>query len=252
MVYPLLEIQEMLVLDHVLAFVICVVAPIVAFTSARIPLEDIQFETRDKIKLYHSNAMFLVIIALAVVSVWRITGKTMSALGFDWPVWNNTIFLLFGLVVLFYVLDLFFQYGLKRWREKSLASKDTTMKFVPSNASELSHFSSLALAAGIGEEIIFRGFLIQYIVFWVGNDTTGIIFGAVFSSAIFAFLHGYQGYKSIVKIFFLSLLLSAIFILSKSLVFVIIIHALIDLVSGWFSAHILSSEPKEELHDDVE
>ncbi len=252
MVYMVMEIQEMVVLDHVLAFIICVVAPVVAFSSQRVSLDDIQFDTKDKIKLYHSNAMFLIIMALAVVSVWRINGKTIASLGFDWPIWNNTILVLIALVLLFYCLDLFIQYGLRRWREKTMSEKNNTLMFVPSNAKELFHFSTLALAAGIGEEIIFRGFLIQYVVFLVGNDFTGLVFSAVFSSAIFAFLHGYQGFKSIVKIFFLSLLLSAIFIVSKSLVFVIILHAIIDLVSGWFSAYILNSKSVKEVHDDIE
>ncbi len=249
MIYPILQLQEMLVLDHVMAFVICVVAPVVAFTSQRIPLEDIVFDTKEKIKLYHSNAMFLFVIGLIVISVWRITGKSMAALGFDWPIWNQTVLVLFGLVVLFYCLDLFFQYGLKKWRLKSMARKDSTLMFVPSNVKELLNFSTLAIAAGIGEEIIFRGFLIQYIVFWVGNEFIGIAFGAILSSAIFAFLHGYQGFISIIKIFFLSLLFAAIFIVSKSLLFVMIIHAIIDLVSGVLSTYFLSSDKATEIEE---
>jgi membrane protease YdiL (CAAX protease family) len=250
MQYPVMHVQEMLVLDHVLAFIICVIAPLVAFSSQKVSLGDMRFDTTEKIKLYHSNAMFLIIIALAVISVWRITGKSMGDLGFDWPVWNNNLLVLFGLVLLFYCVDLFFQYGLKRWRDKTKAERNNTLVFVPSNAKELLHFSTLALAAGIGEEIIFRGFLIQYIVFWVGNDILGLTFAAVFSSAIFAFLHGYQGFKSIVKIFFLSLIISAIFILSRSLVFVIIIHAIIDLVSGSIHAFLLGHDAKEKIEEE--
>lgn len=249
--FPLLELQEMKVLDHVLAFVICVVAPFVAFSSQRILMEDLSFDTKEKIHLYHSNAMFLLITGLAVITVWRVTDKTMGALGFDWPIWHDSILWLFGLIAFFYFLDVFFQFGLKKWRIKSLSKSNQAIAFIPSSGKEFIHFTTLALAAGIGEEIIFRGFLIQYIVFWVGNDITGFIFGAIFSSAIFAFLHGYQGYKSIIKIFFLSLLLAAIFIISHSLIYVMIIHAVIDIVSGGLNAYFLSTEVKANLKDDV-
>lgn len=123
------------------------------------------------------------------------------------------------------------------------------MMFVPSNASEFSHFAILAIAAGVGEEIIFRGFLIQYIIFWVGNDITGLVFAVVFSSAIFAFLHGYQGYVSMIKIFFVSMLLGAVFIISKSLIYVMIIHAIIDLVSGGVSAYFIGSDTASEVEE---
>ena len=107
-----MALQEMMVLDHVLAFIICVVAPFVTFSSQGMLMEDIQFDQKDKIKLYHSNALFLVIMGLLVISVWRITGKTMASLGFDTPIWNQTVLILTGFVILFYCLDLFFQYGL--------------------------------------------------------------------------------------------------------------------------------------------
>lgn len=248
--FPLLELQEMKVLDHVLAFVICVVAPFVAFSSQRIPMDDLSFDTKEKVHLYHSNAMFLLITGLAVITVWRITDKTIGALGFEWPVWHESLVWLFGLIAFLYCLEVFFQFGLKKWRIKSLSKTNLAIAFIPSNFREFLHFSTLALGAGIGEEIIFRGFLIQYIVFWVGDDITGFIFGAIFSSAIFAFLHGYQGYKSIIKIFFLSLLLAAIFIISHSLVFVMIIHALIDIISGGINAYFLNAEAKSKLKDD--
>ena len=110
--FPFLELQEMKVLDHVLAFVICVVAPFIAFSSQKIPMENLTFDAREKIHLYHSNALFLLITGLVVITVWRVTDKTLGSLGFEWPIWHESVGWLFGLVAFFYSLDVFFQFGL--------------------------------------------------------------------------------------------------------------------------------------------
>jgi membrane protease YdiL (CAAX protease family) len=55
---------------------------------------------------------------------------------------------------------------------------------------------------------------------------------AIFPAVLFSIAHFYQGYIAMFKIFLLSLLFALIFIFSKSLLFVIIIHFLIDLTGG--------------------
>ena len=128
---------------------------------------------------------------------------------------------------------------------RALSKKHGSLAFVPSDSKELAHFIFLAIAAGIGEEIIFRGFLINYLISWVGNDFWGITIASLSSSALFAFLHGYQGWKSMVKIFVFSVLFSAIYIFSQSLLIVMIVHILVDIMSGIISVYILK-EIKED------
>jgi membrane protease YdiL (CAAX protease family) len=248
-----LVMYDMNLWDHIVAGVICIVAPILAYTSRRIITEDIRLDTEDKIRLYHSNGLLLFVFALIVVTLWRIPGRSLEAMGFTWPEWNGIVILLIVAIFLFYGLDIFFQYGLKRWREKTISQRNGTLSFIPADRTELLHFSFLALAAGIGEEVIFRGYLIHYIVFWTGNDVTGIIAACLFSSALFAFLHGYQGTMSMLKIFVLALLFSAIFVFSQSLIIVIIVHAMIDVMSGWFGIHLvryLRERNEREVNDE--
>ncbi len=244
--YPTMVFYEMNLLDHVVGAVICVVAPVLAYSSRRINTEDIPFEPEDKIKLYHSNALLLVIFALGICTLWRIPGRSIEGLGFVWPQWSPWVVLLLLIVFAFYGLDIFFQYGLRRWREKTLQQRHKFLTFVPADGRELSHFLFLAIAAGIGEEIIFRGYLIHYLLYWTGNTPYGIAVACIFSSSLFAFLHGYQGYRSMIKIFFLALIFSAIFVLSQSLVIVIVIHAVIDMLSGWLGIFIFKNIPPEE------
>jgi membrane protease YdiL (CAAX protease family) len=240
---------EMYIWDHVVAAVICIFAPIMAYSSRKMVLEDLDFEAEDKIRLYHSNGLLLVVFALIVTTLWRVPGRSLSGLGFAWPEWNIWIGLLLTAVFVFYLLDIFFQYGLPKWRQKTIRERSKAMSFVPSNSKELFHFILLAFAAGIGEEIVFRGFLIHYIIYWTGNSPDGLLTACFFSSALFAFLHGYQGYKSMVKIFFLAFLFSGIFILSKSLLIVIALHTLVDIFSGWLGIVVYKNIPQEESSD---
>lgn len=203
----------------------------------------------DKIRLYHSNGLLLIVFGMIVVTTWRLPGRSLSELGLGWPIWSLYVILFMILAGLFYFFDIFFQYGSRRWRKKTYADRHQIFSFVPSNSYEMAHFTFLAIAAGIGEEIIFRGYLIHYITFWTGNTFGGITLACLFSSALFAFLHGYQGLKSMVKIFFLALLFSGIFVYSQSLWIVIIIHALIDIFSGLIGVYLireLGKENKEE------
>ena len=246
MMHTSMTLFEFHILDHVMAMVICLIAPILAITSRNISTDEIQFEPGDKVKLYHSNALLLFVFALVVVTVWRIPGRSLTGLGLTWPTWNPLVLQLIVAVFLFYALDVFFQYGTKKWRERSFKHRNTSLAFVPADKKELMHFILLAFAAGIGEEIIFRGYLIHYLLYWTGNTQSGILAAITMASALFAFLHGYQGYRSMVKIFFLSLLFAGIFIYSHSLILVMMIHAIIDMLSGWLGISLLRQLAQEE------
>lgn len=240
-----MEIYHMGLYDHVLAVIICILAPLLAFSSRRVVSEEIRLSSDDKIRLYHNNGLLLIVFGMVVATVWRIPGRPLSGLGIDLATPHKYVLLLIGIIFIFYFLDIFFQYGSRRRREKTMERRTSAMSFVPTDKRELLHFIFLALAAGIGEEIIFRGYLINYLLHWTGNEWNGVIIAGVFSSFLFAFLHGYQGRLSMIKIFFLALLFSALFIVTHSLLIVIIIHTVIDTLSGLLGIYLIRSTTQE-------
>ena len=246
MLLPEMVFYEMKLLDHVVAAFICIVAPVLSFTSGKFSSEEMQLEPEDKIGLYHGNALLLTVFMLIVISIWRLPGRTLAGLGISWAEWNTPVSVLLLAISCFYAFDIFFQYGLRRWRKRSFQQQHSTLSFVPADGRELFHFVFLALAAGIGEEIIFRGYLIHYIIFWAGNTPEGILTACIISSALFAFLHGYQGFISMIKIFFLAMLFAGIYVLSKSLLLVILIHTVIDILSGWLGIYLLRQMQQEK------
>ena len=169
----------------------------------------------------------------------------MEGIGFQWPVWDPYVPLLMITIFILYFLDLFIQYGSKRKRERTFQQKHKTFAFVPTENKEMAHFIFLAFSAGVSEEIIFRGYLINYFISWADNSLFGIITACLISSMLFAFLHGYQGMQSMIKIFVFAMLFSAIFILTQSLLLVVIVHAIIDTLSGFVSIYLMKHISEE-------
>ncbi len=235
--------------DHLVALIICILAPALAYSSRKSSEEEIRLEPDEKIGLYHSNALLLLVFALILITLWRVPGRSLESLGFAWPEWNSNISYLVLAIGFIYALDIFFQFGRQKWREKTLTNREASLAFVPADKNEFRHFIFLAFAAGTSEEIIFRGFLLHYLVFWAGNAPAGIWGSCLFASILFAFLHGYQGMKSALKIFIVSMLLSTLFIWSQSLIPVIGIHIVIDLLSGWLSTFFFQTLPQEKSPD---
>jgi membrane protease YdiL (CAAX protease family) len=99
---------------------------------------------------------------------------------------------------------------------------------VPANPVEWGWFRPLAVTAGICEEVMFRGYLVWMLTPWLG------VWGAAAVSAtIFGLGHSYQGIKFAPRAFAAGLGLQAIALLTGSIVPGIVLHALIDLGSGY-------------------
>lgn len=223
----------MTVSDHLIGIMVCIIAPLLIMGVRKPEADEIQLEIQDRVRLYHNNGLFLLVISMVVITLWRLPGRSLSEFGFTTPVWSVNAWRIVGLIIVFYLGDVFLTYGIKKWRENALKKIKSNLSFLPTGLSELTHFSFLSLSAGFGEEVLFRAFLLHYLVFWIGNSPAELLVCCASSSVLFAYLHGYQGFQAMVKIFFLSILFSLLFILTKSLFPVMILHALIDIAGGF-------------------
>jgi membrane protease YdiL (CAAX protease family) len=98
----------------------------------------------------------------------------------------------------------------------------------------------MCITAGVCEEILYRGFLVNYFIDPMKDGFPWM--AGVFPSVLFSIAHFYQGYMAMFKIFLLSLLFGLIFIFSQSLLFVVIIHFLIDFTGGVLAISIRQKE----------
>jgi membrane protease YdiL (CAAX protease family) len=114
----------------------------------------------------------------------------------------------------------------RRW----LGIRESRILFqiLPRTRREKAVFALLSMAAGIGEELAFRGFAVRALELVTGSLASGVLL----SSAAFGLLHGYQGWIGIFRTGLMGLVLAVTFVLTGSLWPAILAHTALDLVSG--------------------
>jgi uncharacterized protein len=97
---------------------------------------------------------------------------------------------------------------------------------IPATARERLLWVAVAISAGICEEIVFRGWLLSTLHSALNLNGMGLILVA---AAVFGFAHAYQGITGVILTAFAGLLFCGLYVATGSLLFPIILHALIDL-----------------------
>jgi membrane protease YdiL (CAAX protease family) len=174
----------------------------------------------------------LVILALAYLGI-RISGMRMAqVIAGKWKSAEDFLLDLglgfgFAIFLLLVVAGLGFSLGLNRPGAADQGKK-VIMAIAPKTTEELLLFLFLSMAAGVIEEVVFRGFLqIQF-----GKLARNIWLGMFFSAVLFGLSHAYEGKPRMFIIFVLGVLFGTMAILRKSLRTGMIAHALFDGIVG--------------------
>jgi uncharacterized protein len=102
------------------------------------------------------------------------------------------------------------------------------LRFIlPATGEERWWWVAICATAGIGEEILYRGFLIQY--FRRTPLHLKLIPALMLACAVFGFAHIHQGLKGIVGTGILGILFGAVFVITGNLLVSVILHFLVDL-----------------------
>ena len=216
--------------DHIFFGLLVFALPLFAIWFVKPQAVRIPSVTSQKIQIYWANSIILWIGAAAVCLSWYFGGHEMRELGFrppvigDFPEWLPYVMFFF----LLYLFDTFVS-----WNE---SEENPAMDLLPRNGRELVHFSTVvSLSAAICEEVVFRGFIITYLLAFLGPVESAPMYSVLISALVFGIVHAYQGWAALLKIALLSVIFAVIFILSKSLVVLIAIHFLVDFAGGLLS-----------------
>jgi membrane protease YdiL (CAAX protease family) len=108
---------------------------------------------------------------------------------------------------------------------------------LPRTGARFRLYVAASLTAGIGEEFIFRGYLI-----WAFNHWLEWWVAAAASLAVFSVAHSYQGLKGVLHAWLAGFFLTLVVAISRSLLPAMALHALVDLSSGYMAWLALRSE----------
>ncbi len=124
-----------------------------------------------------------------------------------------------------------------RWPGRPAASKQRLYDILPHDRREIVPYAFLCVAAGVAEELIYRGVLTELLQRLIRMALVTV----VLVSLSFALAHAIQGWRSVASIFVIALGCHALVWLAQSLLPVMAVHFAYDLTAGfliprWFEA----------------
>ena len=196
---------------------------------------------RMKTNLYYGNGGVLFGMAALVLAAWYFTGRPFTDIGLGWgdtPYDLTAVFILSGFVFL-YLVDIFLEAGKEESRAETRRAFHK-LGFMPASATQFLNFIFLAVAAGVSEEIVYRGFMITYLQDLLGTSPLGNAASLVIPALGFALGHFYQGYKAVFKIIVMAILFGFFYLRTGTLWPLMLLHTAIDIFAGLMSWWLLS------------
>jgi len=205
------------------------------------------FERLKKLSANNRNSKKLRTYAYVILSEWACVialiwlthrhGFSISDLGENLGNANLTVITIVVLLAIFAVMVYFNVRQIRQMNLEKLEAELGPLKmFLPSNKPEFIAFILIAFTAGICEELLYRGWLQNLLVYGTGYVWLGLIIGAV----IFGFGHAYQGKIGIVQTGIYGLIFGGVFIFTKSLIAGQVLHVIIDSVNGIIGGYAFS------------
>jgi membrane protease YdiL (CAAX protease family) len=103
----------------------------------------------------------------------------------------------------------------------------TLSRLLPRTRRERRVFALLSVAAGVGEEIAYRGYLIPVLA-----GVVGLSWSVAVSTLVFGLLHAYQGKIGVVRTTVMGGVLAGGYVAAGSVIPAVVAHAAVDLIAG--------------------
>jgi uncharacterized protein len=220
------------IVQHLLALYLMVVAPI--WDHFEIRKLKASTNPRRKIKFY----------GLIIAAPWAVSAVICAVVGWQSIFWihltprevgwlppgGRAHAFMVGALVAFAagaLAPVFLMKGNRRYAAGVEKALKPLQFILPLTGEERWWWVAICATAGIGEEILYRGFLVRY--FRHEPLQLNLISAVVLACAVFGIGHMYQGVKGIAVTAFLGLVFSALFVVSGNLLLPMILHFLIDL-----------------------
>jgi uncharacterized protein len=205
------------------SFLALLVELLPALALAQLPLAQDE-EPVPRVPVYVSSGLVVLALGLGgLLAGWGSLGP--EAMGLAKVPWQRLVPWTLALSA---VALLVMGYFLVLRRAVGVRESPLLIQLLPRTRQEKVVFALLSLAAGVGEELAYRGFLVPTLALLLGSEWGA----AAASSAVFGVLHAYQGWLGMIRTAVLGLLLAASLVLSGSLWPAVVAHAILDLLAG--------------------
>jgi membrane protease YdiL (CAAX protease family) len=225
-----IQSYSILLLDHAFVAVFAIAFPVYCYIGYKKDLPGLIDGRLSRRTEYIRTTIIQWVLALSGLAIWQAHNREWSELGLGGSI-DGKFMLATAIVVLALGMLLAQLRAVKRGDERILSSLDAGFEpvkpMMPHSTAELHAFYGLSITAGIVEELLWRGFLIWYLVHFVP-----IWVAALLSAVLFGVAHAYQGAASIPKITMVGLAFSGLYLLSGSLWLPILVHIVADMIQG--------------------
>jgi membrane protease YdiL (CAAX protease family) len=225
--------MDLTIADHLLVSLLFIVMPVLSVTDWR-KLESRLDAGRPNARLlfYRSIMAWSWGLTLVVAALWLVYTRGIPQLGFGFET-GRGFWIGLAITGVGCALIVVQMIGLRHDPEKlkaAAAQFRPLRAMLPRTDREANEFAALSITAGICEEIIFRGYMMVYLASAI--PAGGLWLAALGSSLVFGLQHTYQGPMGVLRSGLVGLALAGLYLLTGSLWLPILLHALIDLVSG--------------------
>lgn len=223
---------DLALVDAILLTVLLVAVPVMSM--AQLPLiEDVEIQ---RLPAYWSSITTLWLIGTACwfVGTRDGGGAALGLTGLPLPAFLGWTAALTGAV-----LAIIFAFRtVAGWM--GIPDSPLLRQLLPETRRERSAFALLSVAAGTGEELAYRGYVIPVL-----GTLIGVGPAAVVSTVVFGIMHAYQGTMGIARTGLMGAVLAWGFLASGSLWPPILAHIFLDLLAGLVFGHRLLIDPAD-------
>lgn len=181
--------------------------------------------------VYNSSMIMLWATALPILIGWAMLARPWAALGFVYEPGPKTTgaFIVVAAILAYSLVQLIrtaLSTKLRAHLRAQLKTLKDTIHLMPRNGKEYRRAMMMSVTAGFTEEVIFRGYLI-----WALSQFMPLAAAAAIAIVHFVFLHRYQGWRGMRQVLLITTTLTALFLVTGSLIASIVLHVFIDIIN---------------------
>lgn len=229
--------------DHVLIAVIVVAYPLYAaldwFGRGRARLET--GESRARMGFYRQSMIELWVLTPLVLFWWFRSGRTLPDIGLGLPgglaFWIGAV-LVVALAVVFGRQIAAVRVSAEAREAVRGQMRGSAALVIPRAGRERRMWVGVSLTAGFCEEVLYRAFLMWYLMTWLPAVAAGAI-----SAVVFGVAHLYLGWDGVLRAAVAGAVFAAAYLVTGSLWVPVALHVLVDVASGFTGSAAFDAEP---------